>query len=533
MKQESTTPDLSNAETPEQIINAVATAIWRKQNKKGEPPIPTPDDLIEIKNDNITTEVWKNFDQVWKELDKREQELWEELNKMGLESIQRALKQHSLAEMNDQLPNLIDKYQTEEEKQQRALYQKYSTCKFRLFMGYKDLSEDSETGILHIHEGWQLARKSNTKLKHPLAPIIRAWLSEQVPTVEIEKRQKQIAPAFLKQSKTSAKGKLPTGFLHKQGEETQLQLPNFENTDDDVVVHALPLEIYQGQKGGGRGAPLDERIFFNALLARPYGVKEPTGGVKIEPTLRDFVDWLYPNGWNKTNQLPILRKALYDVHNRRISYERREWSIVQVLALPEEITELDDLLPMVIRYPDGIEGHGPMIDVPRLRQYGLESAPKWRAWIRLHYLWDTAKQKNGGHPIYATRPEVMRNKQGYITRANGEVITSGDIYRTKKGKRRAKAGNIPRNEWHHPEAISTGHERNPTCDKIPVLTDEQLVMLFYDGREVDQATMRRRKSDSIKSLLDMEEDGVIVVEKDAIDENRGVKGWRILPVYQD
>ena len=293
--------------------------------------------------------------------------------------------------------------------------------------------EPTEERLQWLHKAWDNAHRDENGLKHPLALIVRAWLQSKPPIASIEKRSKQIAPAFLKESRITTGDRLPTGFLHAQGNTTpQLQLPSFENIEDDIIVHALPIELYEGGKSA-RGAPLSERIFFNALLARPFGTPETWNGVKLEPTLRDYVDWLYPNGWNRTNQLPLLRKALYDVHNKRISYERRSWNIVQVLGMPEDLTKLDDVLPLIIRYPDGVQGNGPMIDVYRMRRYGLVSASKWRAWIRLHYLWDAAKQRNGGHAIYATIPKVKRNEQGYLLDAKGNIImTGGPIQKQKR-----------------------------------------------------------------------------------------------------
>ena len=394
--------------------------------------------------------------------------------------------------------------------------------------------ENIEERIKQAHQHYFDLKGAGVKIPHPYDPMVRAWLAEQMPTTEIEKREKQIAPEFLKESRAAPEDRLPTGFLHAQGgESAQLQLPSFEDTADDIVVHALPLEIYQGQAGGGRGAPLEERIFFNALLARPYGTPEQWNGVRLEPTLRDFVDWLYPNGWNRTNQLPLLRKALHDVHNKRISYERRDWNVVQVLAMPNQSTALDDVLPLVIRYPDGVQGNGPLIDVPRLRQYGLVSAPQWRAWIRLHYLWDTAKQRNGGHAIYATIPKVKRDDQGYLLDAQKELILTGDPYKNKKGRWAVRKGNKPQTVWWHPQAFHIGNDRNPQCDKIPVLTVKQLVTLFYDDIPVDVASFSERKKVALDGLMDFEKEGVVVVERDAIDEKRGVKGWRIIPVFPD
>ena len=383
-----------------------------------------------------------------------------------------------------------------------------------------------------LHQIWKKRVKDFPDTDHPLKNIVREWIRRHPPKYQIEKRHKQIAPAFLKKAKgIDGEERLPTGVLHSQGEASQ-QLPLFEaNKDQDIVIHALPIEIYKGESGG-RGAPLDERVFFNALLARPYGTPEEYNTVRLEPTLRDFVDWLYPNGWNRTYQLPLLQKALHQVHNKRISYERRDWNVVQVLAMPNETTQLDDILPLIIRYPDGVSGNGPMIDVARMRNYGLVSAPKWRAWIRLHYFWDTAKQRNGGYAIYATRPKVKRDADGYLLDATGNLIVSGNVYK-RNSKRYAKKGKEPQTAWYHPQAIHLGVERNPQADKIPVLSREELVCLFFDKSEVDQSTFRRRFKRAVDNLLEFEEEGSVIVEWKAIDTKRGVKGIRILPVLQE
>ena len=254
----------------------------------------------------------------------------------------------------------------------------YSSAISAYFM--KTAGEPDAKKVEWAHQMWKERRENNEHLEHPLTQVVRAWIERNPPLCEIEKRPRQIAAAFLKKSHniTDTSERFPTGTLHSQGTEVQGQLPLFQESEDDIIVQALPIEIYKGA-AGGRGAPLDERIFFNAVLACPYGTPEPFNAVRLEPTLRDYVNWLYPNGWHRTNQLPLLQKALYEVHNKRIEYERRAWNIVQVLAMPTENTKMDDVLPLIIRYPDGVGDNGPMIDVHKMRLYGLVSASKWRA----------------------------------------------------------------------------------------------------------------------------------------------------------
>ena len=521
---------LLNATTALEICNGVAYCHHYQEGKEGEPLIPTPNDIKRYETVQILHDRngGLNLDTI------RDMYPVQVRQMFGVEGpIYQTLEiSDALDAVQDELEN-IDATVGEIEQSHPALWEKSNVLFVAsVFFGFGVfLIESLEERIEAIHKNW-LETRDYVNMPHPLAPIVRAWLTEQMPKVEIEKREKQIAPAFLKGSRITKGDRLPTGFLHTQGADSpQLQLPSFDGTEDDIVVHALPLEMYQGG-GGGRGAPLDERIFFNALLARPYGTPELWNGVKLEPTLRNFVDWLYPNGWNRTNQLPLLRKALHDVHNKRISYERRDWNVVQVLAMPNQSTALDDVLPLIIRYPDGVKGNGPMINVPRLRQYGLVSATKWRAWIRLHYLWDAANQRNGGNKIHSTIPQVKKNDKGYLLDAQGDLILTGAPYKTTRGRWGVRRGDKPQTAWYHPQAIHIGNERNPQCDKIPVLTDKQLVALFYDDTPVDVASFSERKKVAMAGLMDFEEDGVVVVERDAIDTKMGVKGWRTIPVYQ-
>ena len=366
----------------------------------------------------------------------------------------------------------------------------------------------------------------------PLAPIIEAWLAEQIPTANPEQRPSQIAPSFLKDSRIAKTNPLlPVGQIHTQAPQTPM-LPGFE-PEGSALVPALPLEIYGTGPGSGRGAPLDERIWMNALIALPFGERDShglPGSVRLETTLRDIKDWLYPNGWTRTRQLPLIREALFNVHNKRITYERRDWSVVQVLALPNPTTKLDDPLPFTVRLPDGVRGNGPMIDVEKMRLYGTKSAPKFRAWIRLAYLWDEAKKQNGGHRIYNKIPKVLRNQQGFLTYPNGDLILSSKPKKGKDGKWQAGNGKAPQKAWYHPWATRIGEIDNPQTDKVPVLTNSDLVALFYNESEVNRTTFDNRVQEAKHAALSMQADGNVKIDTDAVDPKRGVKGWRIIQV---
>ena len=389
-----------------------------------------------------------------------------------------------------------------------------------------------EEQLDRIDSFYLFCRSKKKSLQHPLIPIIRAYLEAWIPEVEPDRRKTQIAPGFLKDSQLEAsEANLPAGQFHEGGE-MQGWLPGFEN-NSSVIVYALPLEIYESARdtpaAAGRGAPLDQRIFINALLAHPYGERQRDGSVKLTTSLRDIRDWIYPNGWTRKYDLPRIIRALDKVHNRRIQWARRKWNVVQVFGLPDSDIKLNDPLPLRVEYPEGVSGNGAMIDVMPLRLYGTNSAPKFRAWIRLAYIWDEAKIKSGGFRIYAKRPEVLRNSDGYLINRQGEVICTGDLYLTGQGWK-FRQGNIPQKKWYHPLAVVIGEERNPEVDKVPVLSDRDMMRLFFDNQTLTPGggVFRKRLHDARNAAEEMHKEGRIVVETDQVDAKRGIKGWRIL-----
>ena len=179
--------------------------------------------------------------------------------------------------------------------------------------------------------------------------------------------------------------------------------------------------------------------------------------------------------------------------------------------------------------PDGMNtNNGALIGIEPLRIYGAQAAPKFRAWVRLAYLWDAAKIRNGGRRIYATIPEVLRDSDDHLTDAKGQKILTGELYRTRNGWK-FRQGNLPQTAWYHPLAIQTGRpERNPQGDKVPVLSNSDMVKLFYDHKERKGTDFTSCLELAEKHAEEMQEDGTIVLEPNQVNEKTDTKGWRIL-----
>ena len=139
--------------------------------------------------------------------------------------------------------------------------------------------------------------------------------------------------------------------------------------------------------------------------------------------------------------------------------------------------------------------------------------------------------KNGGRRIYATIPEVLRNADGYLVDAKGEVLLTGDLYPTQ-GRWKFRNGQMPQTAWYHPLAIHTGRQiRNPQADKVPVLSRSDMVKLFYDHTQRTENAFRKDLSEAIRFAREMQDEGRIIIEEDQIHTKTGEKGWRILEPY--
>ena len=535
-----TTPGLSNARTAQEILNALIVVIWKKYGTaEDEPPIPTPDDIkphepvqiIHDRNGGLNIDTIRAM----KPIEVREMfgvegtiyhtpELNREVENIGKLTIGEALERY---------PGLRGK--------PIELYTARDFFAFEVF-----LIEDIDERIEAIHRQWLDLRKVDVEIPHPLAPIVSAWIP--MPNVEPERRtdtgilHNAISETYpAPRLKMTVMDTMPPGepeqmmlIKNLPQHEFQLELPGFAFPESELVP-ALPLEAYETVGGrpsqSGRGAPISQRLFFNILLEYAQKQRGVYGTSRLNTNYRDVKSWLYPNRTTnpKSVIIPRIYGGLLELHNLFFVWERRAWNIISVDTLPTMAIKPDDALTFTVRMPDGMNtSNGALIGIEPLRVYGAQSAPKFRAWVRLAYLWDAAKIRNGGKRIYATIPEVLRNSDGYLVDARGEIILTGDLYRTREGWR-VRNGNQPQKAWYHLLAIQTGKQvRNPQADKVPVLSDSDMVKLFYDHNERKGEAFRKCLELARKHALEMQDDGRIVVEEDQQNEKTRIKGWRIL-----
>lgn len=397
---------------------------------------------------------------------------------------------------------------------------------------------------------WQGATEAEQKeATSPLAPLIYAWLSDRPeilrPNVDQngKPRTKAIIPSgLLKNPPTTLPAQLKLIsdlnrdqlLLPGRIEKADGQLPLWPSllNNDNIAITPLILADAAGFRGlqPGTGARYDKRLLIYAVINMPLDQRRPGGQYEWRPPLRELMHtWLFPqktklvNGrqrmvssYRPSQHAEPVYSAMQAVNLAEILLPNGfKWRPVIVRGYPS-FDDLDSEVIIQIELPAGSD-HGPQVNTKALTAAGVISDPAFDLELGLAYLWDEAKAKNGGHRIYATRPEVVRNEHGHIV-ARGKVVF-------EKGR--------PSTRWNHPQAVRTGQqERHPQADKVRVLTRDNRRFLAYGpphNRRQSQLSNDRRTVDRL--LENLERAGRIAIERNASDPRTGKKGWRILEAW--
>ena len=380
----------------------------------------------------------------------------------------------------------------------------------------------------------------------PLFALVDAWELLLPLPVKVDRHVGAIMPASLRDA-TRDHDTLPLGLdrltpLGPIRAPEEGYLPGLEPPPS--LVPPVPwLTLYDLASSGlvqnrGRGAPLAQRLFVEVLTAVHVGARDPEWITAPPITLRDLFDWCWPRyfdplkwnnqtrqwgdwagGYQRNKHLEPLRRALIELDNLRILFDRYERRLIRVDDLPTAETALDDPIRFHVRHLPGSD-RGPMLVRTIARRWGVASAPAWRGTIRLAYVWDEAKARNNGARVYATRPLVARGPGGVILGADDKPL-------------RDRRGAVVK-DWSDPRAVHLGAnrkpagagnppawERNPAADRVPMFGADDLIRLTYDGN-ITRSNRRERLHQGREAMRAKADAGEVVIETDAGD------GWRII-----
>ena len=320
---------------------------------------------------------------------------------------------------------------------------------------------------------WWLTLPERQSEEHPLLSLVRAWQGRPALVEHEARKDKAIVP------------KVEVGTIHpdrqhgmlfggltdgRKPPETQLPLlPELSHRNrvgilDIVDAAGVPI------MAKGRGAPLALRFGIRSLLTvKPNDRRHDS--VRVALTLGELAAGLYAGRW-RNQHWPKLRNVLLEARNygMLINGGRSLWFPWAVRQLPaEHAPAADDLVIIDLAFPPG-SAEGPLIDLAALDQLGVESAPRYRAYLAVYSLnWEKG------------------------------------VTRVPVDKRRG--------QWRWAMDAS----------KYPVLMlDERRRLAFGEGDRKHRTTA---EIDAAFENLP----GLIVADKQAKDARNGIIGWRVIP----
>ena len=511
---------LLKATTAEAILTHTAECHWYQEENEGEPPKPTPADLltvdkfeIENENDNIITPVWDELSkQVWDGLSKQQQAL------IG--------------------SGIHSKTEIEEEKQRLIDYRRYYSCirgltdgflklwhstlelSYSRFDGNANISEP----IQQIHQAWQLAIESDPELMHPLAPLVRAWLTEQTakridgeydrkhPVAIVDKSHMgSIRDVIVYSDKEYPIGEIRTSAPPPQT--SQIEIPALDTQSTlPAVLPFQAVKIVSGIETQKNGVyPMPIRLFWEANFALSQGVTQET----IRFALGDLLQFLNPNGkYNRHEHLPYVLNALHSLFFLRIPYRDNpdnpktevDWIPVLPRTVPNVNSGDDASIILEVKLPPDTR-QGMMIEKEKIRQLGKYSAAKTNAYLTACWIFDQYGTMRKGI-IDPTRPLEQRDAEGFLLDENGNRIV------TPRGK--------PIRNLFAPEAIrQLPRVDNKSRKAYPILNFADLTRACYP-KGYPQGENAKYQKRALKAWQDLEKEGVVVIE-------RLQSGWRIMP----
>ena len=191
--------------------------------------------------------------------------------------------------------------------------------------------------IAGLAHGWLRLDDDDKRLPFPVSTILRAWKERPMP-IDPERRPTKILAESLRYARPT-QGILPLKGLDVpalgQQSGRQAALPGFEQPPG-AVVPVLPLPVAEFSKSG-RGAPITARLWFGFQMALPRELRD-SREKRLEFTLREISEWLWPNGWERGRDLPRLAQGLHDLNQLGIVYDRVKWLLVR----PSQAAHLGD-----------------------------------------------------------------------------------------------------------------------------------------------------------------------------------------------
>ena len=263
------------------------------------------------------------------------------------------------------------------------------------------------TALAVLHDLWCQC-PPDRRPRHPLGPVVAAWQRFAPFAVTAEDRaDRRIMPALRIVGPTPERerGRLFGGLVDDRTRDAAASLSLFPDMEPDrprvpilEIVDRAGLPI----RSRGRGAPLEARLLVRGglLMIRPQDRRLAT--VRIAVTVGEMLDGLWPPGPDGRRHVaqhwPRLLDALHRARDWTVpDADGGRWFPMALRRLPPNgaagTPALDDLVVIDLAPVPGAVT-GATVDLPWLDRMGVESGPKWRAYIAARTLmWRPGKTR--------------------------------------------------------------------------------------------------------------------------------------------
>ena len=381
--------------------------------------------------------------------------------------------------------------------------------------------------ILDAHQAWHSADQAQHE--HPIIPLVEAWQARPI-DIEPERRTKGILPApFVQRHKqpclpgmTCRPADALPGWV--QQEPSPAYLPRLEPEQREIPALLALFDAAGGPSGGRKVAPLELRIFVEALMAIPVEGRDGhlyriTSGDGRPFTIREIAgEWLQ---WKLHNYKPAhkytgqaLKRALRRLRDLEIPMGNHGGFYYALMLEAVEGWGLNHGIAFLARLPKG-SGVGPSVDRNVLRVLGKLSEPAYRAYLALCFEWNRYGSHNG-RLLLPSRPIAKRDTQGRILDAEDRIITG--------------AGGVPVKSPYDRRAILTGNrEPNPARNRYPEYWADKLTQLCFRNIDRNGGTKRKQHTRARWAVELIEKVGGCTIERLGSNSNKGLLPWRVMP----
>ena len=393
-----------------------------------------------------------------------------------------------------------------------------------LAIGVSTMKRKIET----VHRFWRVCQSHQPQVKHPLSPIIRAWLDNWMCqqdakhiTLEFDKHrtvgilQRESMGSVRDVVDTMSEGRSASSELIAPPAPKEKQLTFLKSDAVDSKLPAiLPFELYQmGAATAKRAAvAMPVRLAFEVLLQMEPGAHTE----RLHWKLGDLIECLNPDGkFHWTNQVGYVLKGLSALYCLRFPYQPEgegevDWIPFLPRAVPNQNSSRESRIIVEVSLPPDISAGGMMVEKNIVRLLGKKSSARFNAYLTACWIFDrygTVK----GKIIDPTMPVEKRNKQGVLVDKDDVPIFDSHGKPVKNVKSKEAAQRLER-------------EVNPHRSRYPILANEDLMRACYP-RGVPLKQRREYLRRAKQAWLELESDDFIRIEQSD-------SGWRIMPSDQ-